>query len=123
MNRIRWAALAAVAGLGLLSGCTSCGNGGCPREGWFSRLTSRSRNAVPCEVCEPCAGPSCGPTCEGPALFDQGPGGVPALGPNGVPVLPPPTAVQPAVPPLATPPRVEPQPAQPVPAEPSSRRK
>ena len=72
MIRKRLAALACAAGLGLFCGCSSS-NMACapPREGFFSRLTSRLRPAKPIEGVPIEAGEFSG--FEGPILMDRGP--------------------------------------------------
>ncbi len=114
MIRKRLAALAAVAGLGLLSGCannsTAC-NSGC---GLFSRLCGRTRTttieAMP--VIES-SGLGC---CEGPVLMDRGPIVMPSapLDFPGMPASPCAPAVPPGFAPGAAPlapvPRIVPEP-------------
>jgi hypothetical protein len=131
MKRFRLAAWATVVGLGLVSGCSTFGNGGVGSgNGFFSRLFHR--NNACCEVGSPCDmgcggsgfGGCCGPTCDGgPMGLDPWSGAVPpgALGGPAPGALVP----QPAVPPLATPgPFTAPVPqAQPTPAGPVSRAK
>ncbi len=145
MNRLRLAAWATVAGLGLVSGCASpCGGGPLGRFGLFHRQPEC------CPSCSPGCAPACGPggcgVGEGPLLGDAGPGivpsdGIPLDAGSGVPIIPqpgpfqqvppqgilppggpPPGTLPPAAPPPPAPDRLLPVPqATPVPANPSSR--
>jgi hypothetical protein len=96
MKRLRLATAAALAGLGLVTGCANMGNG--PLLGRFR---------CPRGDCE-CGN---GIVAEGPVLGEPGP---PALPPGAI-------VPEAGVPPLAPPPRIEPQ-AQPTPAGPTSKR-
>jgi hypothetical protein len=140
MKRFRLAAWATVVGLGLVSGCSTFGNGGGSGNGFFSRLFHR--NNACCEAGLPCDmgccgggfGGCCGPTCDGgPMVMDPWSGGVPpgayppGAYPPGAVGGPAPGAPVPqtGVPPLATPPPFTPPvpQAQPMPAGPVSRAK
>ncbi len=130
MNRLRLAAWATVAGLGVVSGCANPCGPGCGRLGLFHRHA---------ECCPPtCEAGAC-PGCEGPLLGDGGPvlgGQYPIDAGSGVPIVPQPGPIQPgpvvppgtlppgAVPgqPISPPDRLLPVPnATPVPAGPTSR--
>jgi hypothetical protein len=120
MNRYRWMALAALAGLGALSGCANSNNccNPCPSNGGLFQRLGLHRNGecacgcpVGCPVCPMVAGAPC---CDGGMLMSA-PGGV--QGPplplqNGGPFMP-------GADPLGMP-RLEPQ-AQPQPANPAVR--
>jgi hypothetical protein len=131
MNRLRLAAWATVAGLGVVSGCASPCGPGCGRLGLFHH---RQPECCP----PPCAAGAC-PGCEGPILGDGGPvpgGEFPIDAGSGNFIVPQPGPIQPGpvgppstlppgaipVPPLPPPDRLAPIPqATPVPANPSSR--
>ena len=116
MIRKRLAVLAAAAGLGLLSGCSSPTMTCCNRPSFFGRLTGRMRTVevVPVES-------GGAPCCDGPMLMDRGPvvmPSVPAMpGVSGVPGMPPVPGSAPCAPggvpggaPLAPVPRLVPEP-------------
>jgi hypothetical protein len=111
MNRLRLASVAALAGLGLVCGCSNVGNGQL-----LNRLGLRPR----CSDCE-VVGVGPGGCCEGPVVGD--PGG-PVLPAPALPAGPPiGAAPEGGLPPLNPPPnRLVPE-AQPRPADPTAKAK
>ena len=120
MFRSRLSTLALATGLGLVCGCTSCGE--------FSLFSWRHGPCAPgcgagaacCDGPGPC-GPGCGAACcEGPAACCDGPAGCcdgPVLGPPAGVVPPPPPEA--GIPPMGPMPRLVPQ-AQTYPYSPTS---
>jgi hypothetical protein len=122
MKAIHRGALAALAGLGLCSGCASSNSCG---PSWFSRPGLFSHRAPVTDCCPTC--PSCGPGAPGGVPFTEGPllgePGLGAIGPPGVvapPVIADPGAGAPIyTQPPAAPDRLLPVPVpQPLPAAP-----
>jgi hypothetical protein len=100
MARVRWAALAVAAGIGMGSGCSFFSG-----HPLFGRHREECLPEAPC-----CMEGGEGMPAEGPILGDYPPAAAPA------PILGQPPAVQNTFPPLSTPPRLVPQPQQSVPA-------
>jgi hypothetical protein len=110
MFRARLAQLALVAGLGLVSGCSSCysvtiGNPG--GGGLFSRLHGNgAATAAPCCPTTPGCGGAASPCCEGPVMDGMGiTPGIPC-GNGPAPFVEP-------VPPVTTAPHLVPAPSAP----------